>query len=844
MNRLDHLRISSMKGLLAGAAMLVLTSFVQGASHQASLIFNFDNADASSLPDVSGQGHDGQLKHLSEKDLVPGLSGQALQFNGISSHVVIPNAGKLAFDEQSFTLALWIRPTQASGTLLSLLSDKSSSSGRYQLQLEKGIVHVRYRAGASSYAGIKADEPLALNQWHYLAVVFDAQDRKVSLYINGQLQKTEDWAGRTWGKADQPMYLGAHAGSQVQPSYKGLMDDVAILATAMKPEEITAQWTSRQRAIQANSPWADKPLMGYVIPPITSIRWMGNTVPSAEHVSNTIPMIAARGEFESASFILYPFQDIEKLEITVSDLKGKSRGGTIPAANLKLRVVKRWYQSGNAWDGYPLQNLSHRVLVPELLLNDEKLIKVDHEKQDNYLRFDRENGPEYVSISYTEPGSFKKPVNIAHLGQIEFNYSQEPVNDADTLQPVEMSAGQAKQFWITLQVPASMPADHYTGQITLRAAGKELGVMNVQLRVLPYELPLPLTYYDLNRDYYIDVKNRVRYPIEIRLTGGSEERAWARIRSVYRNIFEHGGYEISNLYLYRDFKPEDEKIFAQSLTLFKELDIPVRRIFGGDAGPHQWWIPYKDDADRQAREALVRKTVETSLRIAKETLGLRPDQVWFYGTDEATGKKLTDQIPTWQYIQSTGARIFTTGWGENIQTTAFAQDLHAKAGKPDPAEAARWHALGNLVSTYAYPFSGPEDPHLWRRNVGFLPYKANYDGFLLYAYFSGGRGNIWNDFLPAQYRCLNMVYLTRDGIIDTLAWEGFREGVDDVRYATLMSQLAAEAMQSDAVEIRQAGKRARQWLALLDSETADLDTARLEMINHIETLRKLLGKGE
>ena len=34
-----------------------------------------------------------------------------------------------------------------------------------------------------------------------------------------------------------------------------------------------------------------------------------------------------------------------------------------------------------------------------------------------------------------------------------------------------------------------------------------------------------------------------------------------------------------------------------------------------------------------------------------------------------------------------------------------------------------------------------------------------------------------------KYLCLPaMAYPTVDGMIDTIAWEGFREGVDDVRY--------------------------------------------------------------
>ena len=47
----------------------------------------------------------------------------------------------------------------------------------------------------------------------------------------------------------------------------------------------------------------------------------------------------------------------------------------------------------------------------------------------------------------------------------------------------------------------------------------------------------------------------------------------------------------------------------------------------------------------------------------------------------------------------------------------------------------------------------------------------------------------WNDFDHARYRDHNFTYPTVDGVIDTLAWEGFREGIDDVRYVTTLEDM-------------------------------------------------------
>ena len=78
-----------------------------------------------------------------------------------------------------------------------------------------------------------------------------------------------------------------------------------------------------------------------------------------------------------------------------------------------------------------------------------------------------------------------------------------------------------------------------------------------------------------------------------------------------------------------------------------------------------------------------------------------------------------------------------------------------------------------------------------------------------------------------------MAYPTVDGVIDTLQWEGYREGVDDIRYlATLLSAIdqAGSSKSKDA-------DAARQWLDTLDIN-GDLDAIRTQMIDWILKLRK------
>ena len=83
---------------------------------------------------------------------------------------------------------------------------------------------------------------------------------------------------------------------------------------------------------------------------------------------------------------------------------------------------------------------------------------------------------------------------------------------------------------------------------------------------------------------------------------------------------------------------------------------------------------------------------------------------------------------------------------------------------------------------------------------------------------------------------MNFVYGHGDGVLDTLAWEAFREGMDDIRYATKLQQLARPLIGSKSYPAHAAAKKALKLLAEMDSDSFDLATARLEMINHIMIL--------
>ena len=140
---------------------------------------------------------------------------------------------------------------------------------------------------------------------------------------------------------------------------------------------------------------------------------------------------------------------------------------------------------------------------------------------------------------------------------------------------------------------------------------------------------------------------------------------------------------------------------------------------------------------------------------------------------------------------------------------------------------------------YANQHVGAENPELNRRQNGLAAYLSGYSALCNYAHHLGP----YND-VSETYKPMVFVYGTADGVIDTLQWEGFREGVDDIRYATLMLALAREAEASADIEVRYLAGKAKLLLARFDRKTGDLNAVRGEMVGFIERLRAALGKGK
>ncbi len=570
--------------------------------------------------------------------------------------------------------------------------------------------------------------------------------------------------------------------------------------------------------------------------------------PSDAKALKEVRMAAAQGEIEDASFVLLPFRDFTDVDVSVTDLKGPA--GTVPATCFDVRLVKCWLQCRGGWCNFYTQGQNYPTLTPELLVHDDRLMTVDPKTHRNMLRISYPDGEASVSVSTPEDTKLTTG----------FNFNLEPVQDAAKLVPFSLKAGRSRQLWLTLRCPEEKKDGVYRGAVTVCSGGKTLCEIPLVLTVHPFRLPLAHCHHEPERPFLAtwmwhgnlsDKLSGYGGP------GGNLEKAELRFYAELRNMAEHNcGYPWALVP-----PPSASNIldFASlQLEFMKQAGCEMRPLFGGIGAGGD--LAYRASSDQSALDMTLEKSRQdfaaemngytNSLRrltsFVEEKVGHR--EIVYYALDEAKADYIRRSFPSFAALNYFGGISFTTTG--DAASAAFMTDFNDMPGGFDLVkgvarfnrkEIRKWHASGARVFCYGSPHSGPECPDIWRRDKGLGAYFSNLDGVNEYIWYEAA--HIWNDFIyNSGYRNFCMVYPTADGVIDTVQWEAEREGLDDIRYFSYLNRLAAIALDASDAALVNEGRRAVQWMELVDWEGGDLDAFRLEAARRIVTLTEALSR--
>ena len=539
-----------------------------------------------------------------------------------------------------------------------------------------------------------------------------------------------------------------------------------------------------------------------------------------------IEIFACRGEYAPASFVVTASKPLEAVRIELAPLSGP--GGQWPTEAVDVRVVKDYYRGTLAPGG--------GAVVPTLLVHDE-----------SFLAIEPDPTPE-------NPNNMK-------------NVLRGELRDTDELQPVTIE--KRKQFWLTVHVPDHVRPGTYRTTVRIVPANSEASELTLQVQVHPFDLLAPMLEYS------------IYYPVNL-VPEGSEDwlsgewtgggGAWITPKQYIaecRNMLAHG---LTNPTIYAGVgkRPDGTLDYARI-----EQILAVREEAGMGPGLPLYMTLYLMCS---AAEAVTRPLTEQEkserIRMVREVMAWGkqrgyPDIYWM-GQDEAWGDWLASQRDGFQTIEDGGGKV----WAATINPTFFeliGDVLHlpvlmsnvgyhltraaqqytpqeslghmaqiAQAGRMDVMAGQEGyrkaidgvHRLGNKIFTYMNPMGGVMLPQLQRRSEGLGLWRVGFDGTMNWAYMHIGSNGVVEQ--PMRFA---KVFRTDGGVLDTLDWEGFREGVDDVRYlTTLLDALnRARGRFPNAPLIRETD----DWINGIDVDDGDLDAIRGEMASRIIALADL-----
>jgi hypothetical protein len=544
-------------------------------------------------------------------------------------------------------------------------------------------------------------------------------------------------------------------------------------------------------AAQAKAP---DPYSVYGVKAISNNRVLPSTVFHFGELDKPLLVTLCPGEYEPTSFAIRAWQNLTDLTVQASDLH--SGPNSIAASHVDVKTVKLWYRGcSNGIEYTHCPGGPQRVLLPELLLKDDRLVAVDRGTQTNWLRVNTSGAQSYIDIS--KVGHDFSPQG----GPDETLPPNVSFDDSLQLKPISINEGDNQQFWVTVYAPPDAAPGVYDGTIEIRTNNASLKTIGLSVNILPFKLDPPAIEYGL---YYRsqlvtqtpervghDFKNEIEYKAEM------------------EDIVKHG---VVSATITQSYDPGDRRLFEKCLD--------IRSRAGLKRSLYMLWTGQYFDNIVKARQ------------LVQFVRSQGYNEVYFYGGDELRPDQAAARRTSWQRIQSIGGKVFSSV--NEPYGVADVLDLAIAVGKRELRLAALYHSKGHKVFSSGVPQVGLEEPETYRRSYGIALWKSGYDGAMLYAY-QHGFGCIWNDF-DGYFRDHVFAYPTTNGVIDTIQWEGFREGIDDVRYlTTLLNMIARAKAQGISTDT------AERWVRAIDT-SRDLDQIRSEMVGHILSLISALNK--
>ncbi len=166
---------------------------------------------------------------------VPGIAGQALEFDGVDDYVIVPDDDSLDLTTQ-FTLSAWINKKGEMKTIISK-DGLRIHDPNYAYNLYAGGDGVQYETNNIGY--LNAIGTITWNEWHHVAVTHDAsKNPNTIIYVDGEKKKSGNVPSpKTLYHGKQDLLIGRRMKTTLS-FFNGTIDEVRIYNKALSAQEI------------------------------------------------------------------------------------------------------------------------------------------------------------------------------------------------------------------------------------------------------------------------------------------------------------------------------------------------------------------------------------------------------------------------------------------------------------------------------------------------------------------------------------------------------------------------------------------------------------------------------
>lgn len=173
-----------------------------------------------------------------------GVFGKGIDLDGAGDYYTF---GSLGIFDGDFTIQFWVNFNAEERTIFMTWSDEKNMLLQYDYSSYPDRLDFFWYEGAAASHLVSTDT-LALNAWHYVAIVVNNSNTNAFLYVNGTLQGSDLTVGSI-DAASSDSYLGANVGGGLE--LDGQIDEYRVSSIGRSEIYISAMWAAGQNTLTA-----------------------------------------------------------------------------------------------------------------------------------------------------------------------------------------------------------------------------------------------------------------------------------------------------------------------------------------------------------------------------------------------------------------------------------------------------------------------------------------------------------------------------------------------------------------------------------------------------------------